>query len=42
MNEAVRALYNSAQRDVIVRASIIADGLLHSTDPPAEDEGPTP
>ncbi len=40
--EAIRALYNPAQRDVIVRASIIADGLLRSADPPAEGAGPTP
>ncbi|WP_159802489.1 MerR family transcriptional regulator [Arthrobacter zhaoguopingii] len=34
--EAIQALYNPAQRDVIVRASIIANGLLRSAEPPAE------
>ncbi|MBJ2122544.1 MerR family transcriptional regulator [Arthrobacter sp. MSA 4-2] len=42
MTEAVQALYNPAQRDVIVRASIIADGLLRSAKPPAEGQEPTP
>jgi DNA-binding transcriptional MerR regulator len=42
MTEAVQALYNPAQRDVIVRASIIADGLLRSANPPAEGQEPTP
>ncbi|TDK23675.1 MerR family transcriptional regulator [Arthrobacter crusticola] len=40
--EAIQALYNPAQRDVIARASIIANGLLLGADPPAEGEGPTP
>jgi DNA-binding transcriptional MerR regulator len=41
VTEAVYALYNPAQRDVIVRASIIADGLLRNAGSPAEDPGST-
>ncbi|WP_159803655.1 MerR family transcriptional regulator [Arthrobacter zhaoguopingii] len=42
MTEAVQALYNPAQRDVITRASIIAQKLLRAAEPPAEGQEPTP
>ncbi|RJT96621.1 MerR family transcriptional regulator [Arthrobacter frigidicola] len=39
--ESVKELYNSAQRDVIVRASIIAQDLLHRSNPQPESQEPT-
>ncbi|WP_233091989.1 hypothetical protein [Arthrobacter sp. MSA 4-2] len=41
MIESVQELYNPAQRDVITRASIIADSLLRAAEPPTPDQKPT-
>lgn len=40
--ESIRELYNPAQRDVIVRASIIAQSLLDNAGSPTENQEPTP